>query len=118
MRFTTSVAAAVVVACWSVTTFAQQKPLTGMSLEDLMRIEVEPVFGASKRLQPVTEAPASITIVTAEDIAGDYRTLGDVLRGVRSLYVTSDRNYDYVGVRGFLKPGDYDTRAAARQRHR
>ena len=28
-----------------------------MSIEDLMRVQVEPVFGASKRLQPVTEAP-------------------------------------------------------------
>ena len=31
-----------------------------MSLEDLMRVQIEPVFGASKRLQPVTEAPAAI----------------------------------------------------------
>ena len=41
------------------TVLAQQdspppQSLTQMSLEDLMRLQVEPVFGASKRLQPVT----------------------------------------------------------------
>jgi iron complex outermembrane receptor protein len=85
--------------------------LTQMSLEDLMRLQVEPVFGASKRLQPVTEAPASVTIVTAEDIARHgWRTVADILRNVRGFYVTYDRNYSYIGVRGFALPGDYNTR--------
>ena len=85
--------------------------LTQMSLEDLMRLQVEPVFGASKRLQPVTEAPASVTIVTAEDIARHgWRTVADILRSVRGFYVTYDRNYSYIGVRGFALPGDYNTR--------
>ncbi len=76
-----------------------------------MQVQVEPVFGATKRVQPVTEAPSSVTIVTADDIARfGYRTLADILRGVRGLYVTDDRNYSYVGVRGFDRPGDYNTR--------
>jgi outer membrane receptor protein involved in Fe transport len=88
---------------------AQQ--LTDLTLEELMRITVERVFGASQRLQPVTEAPASVSIVTADDIHRyGYRTLADILRGVRGLYVSDDRNYSYVGVRGFARPGDYNTR--------
>ncbi len=82
-----------------------------IDIEDLMKIEVQPVFGASLRLQPVTEAPASITIITAEDIVRNgYLTLADILSSVRGLYVTNDRNYNYIGARGFAVPGDYNSR--------
>jgi hypothetical protein len=45
------------------------KPLRDLSLEELMNIKIETVVGASERLKPVTEAPSSVTIVTADDIA-------------------------------------------------
>jgi iron complex outermembrane receptor protein len=85
--------------------------LNNLSLEDLMSVRVERVFGASRRVQPTTEAPSSVTIVTAEDISRHgYRTLADILRSVRGLFVTEDRNYSYVGARGFARAGDYNTR--------
>lgn len=90
---------------------AQDPPLRDLSLEELMRVEIKRVFGASERLQPVTEAPSSVTIVTADEIARyGYRTLADILRGVRGFYVSDDRNYSYIGARGFSTPGDYNTR--------
>ena len=91
------------------TTFAQS--LSELSLEDLMRLDAGRVFGASERSQPVTEAPASVSFITAEDIARyGYRTLADILHGVRGMYVSDDRNFSFLGARGFGKPGDYNSR--------
>jgi outer membrane receptor for ferrienterochelin and colicins len=89
----------------------QAQALPDLSLEDLMRIDSGRVFGASERTQPVTEAPSSVSFITAEEIARyGYRTLADILRGVRGLYVSDDRNFSLLGARGFAKPGDYNSR--------
>ena len=82
-----------------------------MSVEELMSVEVAMVVGASKYEQQVTEAPASVSIVSADDIKKyGYRSLADALRSVRGTYVTYDRNYNYLGTRGFDRPGDLNTR--------
>ena len=96
---------------------AQDKgPTPGLldkSLEDLMLIAIDSVYGASRFTQKVTEAPASITIITADEIQKyGYRTLADILRNVRGFYVSYDRNYSYLGVRGYGLPGDYNSRIA------
>jgi outer membrane receptor for ferrienterochelin and colicins len=90
---------------------APAEELADLSLERLMEVRIEKVFGASKYEQKVTQAPAAVTIVTADEIANyGHRTLADVLRSVRGLYVSNDSNYSYLGSRGFLRPGDYNTR--------
>ena len=99
----------------------QAKPLAGqnaaprdimnMSLEELLQVEIDSVFGASGYKQNVTDVPASITIITAREISRyGYRTLADVLRNVPGFYITSDRVSNYIGVRGFGPPGDYNSR--------
>ncbi len=70
-----------------------------------------PVRAASKSLADVDEAPASVTVITREEIDGfGYQTLAEALSGVRGLYLTNDRIYTYLGIRGFAPPGDLNTR--------
>jgi outer membrane receptor for ferrienterochelin and colicins len=85
--------------------------LRQMTIEELMQVEVTTVYGASKYEQKTTEAPSSVTLITSDEIRKyGYRTLADVLKSVRDFYVTNDRNYSYVGVRGFGRPSDYNSR--------
>jgi iron complex outermembrane receptor protein len=85
--------------------------LAGRSLEDLLAVEVDTVYGAARREQRVTEAPSSVTILTADDVRTfGWRTLSEALASVRGFYTTYDRNYTYVGVRGFGRPSDYNNR--------
>src|SRR5256885_1755957 len=84
---------------------------TQLSLEELGSIKVPTVVGASKHEQKITEAPASVTIVTRQDIKEyGYRTLADLLNGVRGLYVTYDHAYHFLGIRGVNRPGDFGGR--------
>lgn len=69
------------------------------------------IASASKALTSSREAPASVTVITADEIrAFGYRTLFDAMRAVRGLYVTTDGIYDIVGVRGFSPEGDVNGR--------
>jgi iron complex outermembrane receptor protein len=82
--------------------------LATLPLEQLMQFQLESV---SKYKQKTAEAPASVSIVTAQDIKTyGYKTLADILNSMRGLYVSYDRNYSYLGTRGFSVPGDYNTR--------
>jgi iron complex outermembrane receptor protein len=85
-----------------------QTDITRISIEDLANTEV---FSASRYLQKTIDAPASITIVTADEIRQfGFRTLADVVSNARGFYSSNDRNYTYIGVRGFARPGDYNSR--------
>ena len=73
--------------------------------------EISSVYSASKYEQKVTEAPSSISIITADEIKKyGYRDLGEILKSIRGFYVTDDRNYKFLGIRGFGLPSDYSNR--------
>jgi len=85
--------------------------LVDKSLEALLDVQVDSVEGAARHSQRTTEAPASVSVITANDIETfGWRTLADVLKSVRGFHVTYDRNYSYVGVRAFGRPTDYNNR--------
>ncbi|MBW7899432.1 MAG: TonB-dependent receptor plug domain-containing protein [Candidatus Brocadia sapporoensis] len=81
---------------------------TSISEESILFQEIPSVYSASKYEQKITEAPSSVSIITADEIKKyGYRNFSEILRSVRGFYVSYDRNYHYVGVRGFGLPGDY-----------
>ena len=81
--------------------------LTDLSLAQLRALKVT---SASLHDQNLEDAPASITVITAEEIRKfGYRTLAEALSWVRGFYATSDYSYDEIGIRGFSLPG-YETR--------
>lgn len=82
--------------------------LIDLPFEQLVMLEVS---SASRYTQKIGEAPAAAVVVHADEIrAYGYRTLADVLRSMPGLYVTDDHSWSYIGVRGFSRPGDYNTR--------
>lgn len=85
--------------------------LTEVSIEQLMDLKVQSVYAASKHEQVIAEAPANVTVIDSDEIKKyGYRSFPDILRSVPGMYVTDDRNYSYLGIRGFNRPGDYASR--------
>jgi iron complex outermembrane receptor protein len=69
------------------------------------------ISSAAKYEQTISEVAGAVTIVTADDIARfGYRTVAEVLAATRGFYLSNDRDYTYVGARGFSRPTDYNNR--------
>jgi outer membrane receptor for ferrienterochelin and colicin len=87
---------------------ADELDLTELSLEQLLEVKVT---SASKYEQRASEAPSAVQVISREEIERHgWRTLSDALVTLPGLYISNDRAYDYLGARGFLIPGDYNTR--------
>jgi outer membrane receptor for ferrienterochelin and colicin len=87
---------------------ADSADVTDMSLEQLMQIGV---VGASKYEQKQSQIGAAVSVITRQEIkAFGWRTIDQALASLPGVYVTYDRQFTYLGVRGFGLPGDYNTR--------
>lgn len=74
--------------------------------EDLLFQEIPVVVTASRKEQPITEAPTTITVITSDDIRYSGATnIPDILRMVAGVDVMTITARDHqVGVRGFVTP--------------
>jgi len=78
------------------------------SLEKMLNTQIST---ASKYSQYQSDAPASITVITAEDIERlGFRSIDEVLASVAGFYARYDRDYAYIGTRGLGRPTDYNNR--------
>lgn len=86
----------------------QTQDLTRASVEQLLQMEVST---PSRFSQKAGDTPSDVTVISARDIQTyGWRSLAEILRSVGNLYLSDDHNYSYLGARGFLRPGDYNSR--------
>lgn len=77
-------------------------------LEALLRQEVQ---GPSRYAQSLFDAPAAVAVLggrEARDLG--HVTVGDMLSRLPGVYLTNSRTYSAMGLRGFNRPGDYNSR--------
>jgi outer membrane receptor for ferrienterochelin and colicins len=81
---------------------------------DLRNVRLTPlreVAAASRRTEQIEDAPASVTIITSQELrAFEYPTIMEALRGVRGVAITYDSIYGNAAVRGLGQPNDYNNR--------
>jgi outer membrane receptor protein involved in Fe transport len=87
------------------------EPAQTFGEEAMLLGETPIVYSAAKYEQKITEAPAAVTIITADQIRKyGYRSLHQVLQSVPGFFISNDRLYDYLGIRGFNRPADFNSR--------
>lgn len=88
---------------------AEPEPLDALTL--LQRLTSQKIDSVSKFAQNRLDAAAMVSMVERSHIqAHGYTTVADILRNVPGVYLTDDRSYSAVGLRGFNRPGDYNAR--------
>ncbi|GAB6068097.1 hypothetical protein JCM13664_14160 [Methylothermus subterraneus] len=79
--------------------------------EYALLFEPPPAATALRYLKPAAQAPASVDVITAEDIARyGYRSVAEAISSLPGFQATYDRAYAHLQVRGFSVPGDYNGR--------
>lgn len=91
---------------------ALSQPAFAAGSDDLQFFEEEAtVVAAARHPQKQAETPANTYVITRDEIERyNYRTLAEALQSVPGIYFRYDHNYTYIWVRGFGRPGDYNSR--------
>jgi outer membrane receptor protein involved in Fe transport len=72
---------------------------------------LQEVTAASRTAQAIEDAPASVSLISAQEIrAFGYESVYEALGGTRGVYQTNDHTYEYIGFRGFSRLGNYNNR--------
>ncbi len=91
-------------------------PMTAVAVTDITQLSLEQlldvtIIGASKYEQKQDEVAAAVSVITRSEIkAFGWRTLDEALASLPGIHTTYDRQYNYLGTRGFGLPGDFNTR--------
>jgi len=66
---------------------------------------------AAKHDQQMSEVAASVTVISSEEIQRyGWTSFDELLNAIRGLYITNDRNFSSLGVRGISRPTDSNSR--------
>lgn len=79
-----------------------------LPLDELLSTKIST---AAKYDQQMSEVAASVTVISSEEIERyGWTTFDELLSAIRGLYVTNDRNFSTLGVRGISRPTDSNSR--------
>lgn len=92
----------------SVVSPAGATDIADLSLDELLNTSITT---ASKFSQRISESPSSATVIGREEIqAHGWRTLAEALASLPGVDATHSVDYSFLSVRGFARPGDYNSR--------
>jgi iron complex outermembrane receptor protein len=82
-----------------------------VDIEAISKALDQVVVLAAKRPQPLREAPASSSVITAADLeAYGWRDFIEAVNSLAGFYLTQPGDYTYFGVRGIQQHGDFNGR--------
>lgn len=79
-----------------------------LPLDELLSTKIST---AAKYDQQMSEVAASVTVISSEEIQRyGWTSFDELLSAIRGVYVTNDRNFSSLGVRGISRPTDSNSR--------
>jgi len=85
--------------------------LNGETRLDVVLVESEEVVAASRATEQAEDAPSSVSLVGERELSAFASpTIAEAVRGVPGIYVSDDRSYVTLGMRGLGRLGSYGNR--------